>query len=73
MMRSTPSGASARIASTDFGLIERESVRDGRVDQFEIALARDGSDHRRAAPARELRGDRPDRAEHTLDEDWSCR
>ena len=44
-------------------------MRDGWVDEFEIALARDGSDHRRAAPAGELRGERPDRAEHTVYED----
>ena len=44
-------------------------MRDGWVDELEIALARDGSDHHRAAPAGELRGQRPDRTEHTLDED----
>jgi hypothetical protein len=51
------------------GLIERDGVRDGWVDQFEIALARDGSDHRRAAPAGELCDERPDRTEHTLYKD----
>src|SRR4051794_1231885 len=35
----------------------------------EIAVARDGSDHGGAAPERELRGERADRAEHALDED----
>ena len=59
----------ARIAVDRVGLIERDGVRDGWVDVVEIALARDGSDHCRAAPARELRGKRPDRTEHAVDED----
>src|SRR5205085_6656613 len=54
-------------------LVQRYSVRDGSVDLIEVALAHHRSDHRRAAPARKLRSDRADGAEHPLDQDRLAR
>ena len=50
-------------------LIQGHGMLDGRIDPLEIARPRDGSDHRRAAPGRELGRKRAHPAEHALDQD----
>src|SRR5437763_4629817 len=54
-------------------LAQRYSVRDGAVDLIEVALAHHRSDDRRAAPARKLRREGADSAEHPLNQDGLAR
>ena len=67
-MRSTPSGACARIAPAGSGE-SRATRATAASPQRQVAAAPYGADDRRAAPAGELRRERPDAAEHAVHED----